>query len=76
MVAADDPERVLSQAPRVHFAINCASVSCPPLASEPYRSDRLEAQLDRAASAYSELGALGWLRALQEARALSLTPRA
>ena len=40
------------------------------------RADEAEAQLDRAASAYSELGALGWLRALQEARALSLTPRA
>ncbi|MCC6989121.1 MAG: DUF547 domain-containing protein [Acidobacteria bacterium] len=40
------------QDPRVHFAINCASVSCPPLASEPYRSDRLEAQLDRAAVRY------------------------
>ncbi len=24
--------------PRVHFAINCASKSCPPLISEPYRA--------------------------------------
>lgn len=37
---------------RVHFALNCASRSCPPLATEPYRSDTLGAQLDRAARAY------------------------
>lgn len=34
---------------RIHFAVNCASVSCPPLATEPYRADRLDAQLDGAA---------------------------
>jgi len=33
--------------PRVHFAVNCASKSCPPLLSEPYRGDRLEDQLTR-----------------------------
>jgi len=33
--------------PRVHFAINCASKSCPPLISEPYRGDVLDQQLDR-----------------------------
>jgi hypothetical protein len=33
--------------PRVHFAINCASKSCPPLISEPYRGEVLNAQLDR-----------------------------
>ncbi|MGD9902740.1 MAG: DUF547 domain-containing protein [Vicinamibacterales bacterium] len=38
--------------PRVHFAINCASVSCPPLASEPYTAARLEAQLEAAATRY------------------------
>ncbi|MEE4354775.1 MAG: DUF547 domain-containing protein [Desulfatiglans sp.] len=32
--------------PRVHFAINCAAKSCPPLRSEPYRGDRLDQQLD------------------------------
>jgi hypothetical protein len=31
--------------PRVHFAVNCASKSCPPLLSVPYRGDLLEAQL-------------------------------
>ncbi len=33
--------------PRVHFAINCASKSCPPLLPEPYRGDRLDKQLTR-----------------------------
>ena len=32
--------------PRVHAAIVCASNSCPPLRREPYRADRLEAQLE------------------------------
>ncbi len=31
---------------RVHFAINCAAVSCPPLRSEPYLADTLDQQLD------------------------------
>jgi len=32
--------------PRVHFAINCAAKSCPPLISEPYRAEILNRQLD------------------------------
>ncbi|MDQ8209366.1 DUF547 domain-containing protein [Coraliomargarita sp. SDUM461003] len=32
--------------PRIHFAVNCASVSCPPLRAEPYRGAQLEAQLE------------------------------
>jgi hypothetical protein len=32
--------------PRVHGAIVCASLSCPPLAREPYRAATLDAQLD------------------------------
>ena len=31
---------------RVHFAINCASVSCPDLRLESYKVDRLDQQLD------------------------------
>jgi Protein of unknown function, DUF547 len=38
--------------PRVHLAINCASVGCPPLAEEPYVAARLDAQLDAAARRY------------------------
>ncbi len=37
------------QDPRVHFAINCAAFSCPPLQSEPYRSGMLDDQLNNAA---------------------------
>jgi Protein of unknown function, DUF547 len=32
--------------PRVHFAINCAAKSCPPLRPEPYSGNRLDRQLD------------------------------
>ena len=32
--------------PRVHFAINCASISCPPLLDEPYDGARLDRQLE------------------------------
>jgi uncharacterized protein DUF547 len=38
--------------PRVHFAINCASVGCPALAAEPYKAATLDAQLDAAARRY------------------------
>lgn len=37
---------------RVHFAINCAAKDCPPLASEPYRGDILDEQLDRSTRAF------------------------
>ena len=33
--------------PRIHFAIVCASVSCPDLLNEPYRATRLEQQLNQ-----------------------------
>ena len=32
--------------PRVHFAINCSAVSCPPLRPEPYLAHTLDRQLD------------------------------
>jgi len=34
------------QEPRIHFAIVCASVSCPPLRRAPYAPDSLTLQLD------------------------------
>ena len=34
--------------PRIHFAVNCAALSCPPLAAEAYVPERLEDQLDQA----------------------------
>ncbi len=35
--------------PRIHFAVNCASIGCPALRPEAYAGDRLDAQLDDAA---------------------------
>ena len=32
--------------PRIHFAVNCASESCPLLRDEPFAGDRLEKQLE------------------------------
>ncbi|ANK80463.1 MAG: hypothetical protein TEF_06370 [Rhizobiales bacterium NRL2] len=37
---------------RVHYAVNCASVGCPDLGAEPWRAERLDADLDRAAAQY------------------------
>jgi hypothetical protein len=55
-VTLDDIEhrilRPVFKEARIHFAVNCASISCPPLAGDPYRADRLDAQLDAAARRY------------------------
>lgn len=54
-ITLDDIEhrrlRLLGDA-RVHAAINCASVGCPPLADFAFSADTLDAQLDRAARAW------------------------
>ena len=36
--------------PRIHFALNCAAASCPPIAA--YDPDRLDGQLDLATRGY------------------------
>jgi inosine-uridine nucleoside N-ribohydrolase len=55
-VTLDDIEhRILRpefKEPRVHFAINCASLGCPPLAGDPYRATSLDTQLDEATRRY------------------------
>ncbi|MBD3392955.1 MAG: DUF547 domain-containing protein [Chitinivibrionales bacterium] len=38
--------------PRIHFALNCASLGCPALRDEPYVGNRLDAQLESAAKAF------------------------
>jgi hypothetical protein len=38
--------------PRVHFAINCSAVSCPPLRPEPYLGSALDQQLDQATRSF------------------------
>ena len=45
--------------PRVHFALNCASRSCPPLRAEPYAAAKLGAQLDEQATGYVNTNPLG-----------------
>ena len=44
--------------PRIHFAVNCAAVSCPPLRPAPYVGKRLDRQLILAARDFlaSDLG--------------------
>jgi len=34
--------------PRIHFAVNCASISCPSLFSKPFIATKLEQQLEKA----------------------------
>ncbi|MCC6481781.1 MAG: DUF547 domain-containing protein, partial [Sphingomonadaceae bacterium] len=52
--ALDDIEHDLIRAsgrydePRIHFALNCASIGCPALRPEAYVADRLDAQLEDA----------------------------
>jgi len=38
--------------PRVHYALNCASLGCPNLRREPYVAERIDAQLDDQARNY------------------------
>ncbi|TDI36854.1 MAG: DUF547 domain-containing protein [Acidobacteria bacterium] len=41
--------RPIFKDPRVHFAVNCASSSCPPLPVRAFEAARLDAQLDEVA---------------------------
>lgn len=43
--------------PRVHFALVCATLSCPRLTPEAYRPEQLEEQLEAAARAFANDGA-------------------
>lgn len=38
--------------PRIHYAVNCASIGCPNLADVPYTGARLDMQLENAAAAF------------------------
>lgn len=44
--------RPIWREPRIHYAVNCASIGCPDLAAEPWRAEGLEGRLDDAARAY------------------------
>lgn len=43
----DDIIRERFKDPRIHFAINCASASCPPLINEVYLPETLESQFNK-----------------------------
>jgi len=54
-VSLDDIENKFIRSmgePRIHFAIVCASVSCPDLRSEPYTASKLISQLDEQVKAF------------------------
>ena len=59
-VSLDDIEKgiLLKQYfdPRIHFAVNCASESCPPLRAEPFVGDRLDEQLEAQTRLFAESG--------------------
>ncbi len=42
----NDKVRAGFKDPRIHFAINCAAASCPPIRKEPYVGARIDQQLD------------------------------
>jgi uncharacterized membrane protein YdjX (TVP38/TMEM64 family) len=57
--------------PRIHFALVCAAVGCPPLRGEAYRGDRLDAQLeDQAKEVHASER---WLRLDPEQQVVHLT---
>ena len=60
--------RVDFDEPRIHFAVVCAAISCPPLRSEAYVPERLDEQLDAQARQFvadrrSNRFNLSWQRA-------------
>jgi len=38
--------------PRIHFAVNCASIGCPALRAEAFVADRLDTQLEESAKSF------------------------
>jgi hypothetical protein len=48
----DDIIRDIYKDPRIHFAINCASFSCPPLRNEAYLPEILDEQMDESTSSF------------------------
>ena len=47
--AANDPRQnlILPLEPRIHFALNCGAISCPPIRA--YRAEKLDSQLENGA---------------------------
>lgn len=55
-LSLDDIEHVILRPqfrdPRVHYAVNCASIGCPNLATDAYTGAKLDTQLDASARSY------------------------
>ncbi len=55
-VSLDDIEhrilRPIWKDPRIHYAVNCASLGCPNLRPEPFSGENIDAMLESAARAY------------------------
>lgn len=57
-VSLDDIEHGMIRAPgryddpRIHFAVNCASIGCPALRREAYSAERLDAQLEEQTTSF------------------------
>ncbi len=58
--------------PRIHFALVCAAVSCPPLLAEAYTADLLESQLQSQMTRTH--GELPWVGFAEGDTAVDLTP--
>lgn len=75
MVTLDDIEHGMIRGsgryndPRIHFAVNCASIGCPALANHAYIASDLDAQLDAATRAFLSDGS----RNRKEADGLALS---
>lgn len=53
--------------PRIHFAVNCASISCPVLLDEAYVADKLDDQLDKQSQQFINDSSRNDVKSAQEA---------
>ena len=49
--------------PRIHFAVNCASIGCPALREEAFQASKLDTQLDEQGRAFLRDGSKNFLNA-------------
>lgn len=48
------------QEPRIHFAVNCASIGCPPLLDQAFRAEALQQQLEHVATNFLNAHAINY----------------
>ncbi len=48
-----------SKEPRIHFALNCASESCPPLRPQAYTGEKISSEMDQQAATFLNNNPLG-----------------